>query len=262
MARVTSSWLRGFDPPPGQDGPTDGAPQLFCFPHAGGAASALRSLAQTLTGTFDVLVAQYPGRQDRRLEAPFDDIGRLADALAVEVSRRAEGPYALFGHSMGALLAYEVARRLAEDRGPAALVLSARGAPTPEPGRHDRLRTDDEIVRAVSRLGGTMPEVLHDPELREMVMPALRADYRALSSYTWRPGPPLTVPFTLLVGAGDPVVDVEQVERWAEFTTAGARTHVLAGGHFYLDAHLDFVSEVITDAWLAASASGVGPARG
>ncbi|KOX36067.1 hypothetical protein ADL06_05520 [Streptomyces sp. NRRL F-6491] len=254
--------MRGFEPPPGQAGPPAGAARLFCFPHAGGSASALRPLAQALAGTFDVLVAQYPGRQDRRLEEPYDDIGGLADALAAEVAGRAERPYALFGHSMGAVLAYEVARRLAADRGPAALVLSARGAPASEPGRHDRLRTDDDIVRAVSRLGGTTPEVLRDPELREMVMPALRADYRALGSYAWRPGPPLTVPLTLLVGDGDPVVEVEQVERWGEFTTAGTRLHVFGGGHFFLDAHLAEVAGVIATAYRAGRASGTVPARG
>ncbi|WP_432113028.1 thioesterase II family protein [Streptomyces sp. S1] len=261
MARATSGWLRGFEPPPGRGGPPPGAVRLFCFPHAGGAASALRPLAQALAGTLDVLVAQYPGRQDRRLEEPLDDIGALADALAAEVAGRIEGPYALFGHSMGAVLAYEVARRLAADREPAALVLSARGAPGPGPGRHDRLRTDDDIVRAVARLGGTTPEVLRDPELREMVMPALRADYRALGAYAWRPGPPLTVPFTLLVGDRDPVVDVEQVERWGGFTTGGTRLRVFDGGHFFLDAHLAEVSGAIVAACRAGHASGAVTAR-
>ncbi|MEU7006236.1 alpha/beta fold hydrolase [Streptomyces sp. NPDC046332] len=262
MVGVASRWLRRFDPPSGQGGDVTGAPRLFCFPHAGGAASALRSLAQTLAPTLDVLVAQYPGRQDRRLEEPIDDIGRLADALAIEVSGQVEGPYAFFGHSMGAVLAYEVARRLSAQRGPATLILSGRGAPMPEPGRHDRLRTDDDIVRAVSALGGTTPQVLRDPELREMVMPALRADYRAIGSYGWQPGPPLTVPFTVLVGDGDPVVTVEQAQSWQKFTTAGARTHVFSGGHFFLDAHLAEVSEAVATACLTACASGVVTARG
>ncbi|MER7959854.1 alpha/beta fold hydrolase [Streptomyces sp. NPDC096030] len=262
MVGVASRWLRRFDPPSGQGGAVAGAPRLFCFPHAGGAASSLRSLALSLAPTLDVLVAQYPGRQDRRLEEPVDDLDRLADALAVEVSGQIDGPYALFGHSMGAVLAYEVARRLAPRRGPAALILSGRGAPRPEPGRHDRLRTDDDIVRAVSALGGTTPEVLRDPELREMVMPALRADYRAIGSYGWKPGPPSTVPFTVLIGDSDPVVTVEQAQRWAEFTTADTRTQVFSGGHFFLDAHLAEVSEAVATACVTACASGVATARG
>ncbi|WP_432150675.1 thioesterase II family protein [Streptomyces sp. bgisy029] len=245
-----SEWFRRFGGPGGQVRPELLAPRLYCFPHAGGAASTFVPLARELTPELDVLAAQYPGRQDRRREAPFADIGTLAEALADHVLVADGTPYAFFGHSMGAVLAYEVARVLQRRRvtGPAALVLSGRRAPTPEPSSHDRLRTDADILRAVRELGGTTPQLLHDPELREMVMPALRADYRAIGSYTWQPGPPLAVPFTVLVGDRDPVASVAEARAWQHVTTAPARTHVFDGGHFFLDAHLPRVARTVLDA--------------
>ncbi|MFI7235741.1 thioesterase II family protein [Streptomyces cyaneofuscatus] len=245
-----SEWFRRFDDPAGPVRPGPGAPRLYCFPHAGGAASTFVPLARALTPRLDVLAAQYPGRQDRRRETPLADIGLLAEALADHVPTEDKVPYAFFGHSMGAVLAYEVARILRRRgvTGPAALVLSGRRAPTPEPSSHDGLRTDADILRAVRELGGTTPQVLQDPELREMVMPALRADYRAIGSYTWQPGPPLSVPFTVLVGDRDPVASVAEARAWQDFTTAPAPAHVFDGGHFFLDAHLPRVARTVLDA--------------
>ncbi|MET9558478.1 alpha/beta fold hydrolase [Streptomyces sp. NPDC006645] len=229
----------------------------MCFPHAGGAASSYAPLSRELANDVDVLGVQYPGRQDRRRETPLAGIGQLADALAAEVRRELRGTYAFFGHSMGAVLAYETARRLRESgsTAPVRLFLSARGAPTPEPGRHDRLSTDADVLAAVRRLGGTTPAVLDDPELREMVMPALRADYRALGSYTWRGGQPLDIPFSVLVGDSDPVVTVAQAFAWREHTTAATTVTVFHGGHFYLDGHLPAVAKTVTDALADASPS-------
>ncbi|MFE6620081.1 thioesterase II family protein [Streptomyces sp. NPDC057740] len=254
---MQGEWLRRFDTPSPAPRRGAGTPRLICFPHAGGAASAFLPLARALAPALDVLAVQYPGRQDRRHEQPVDDLGRLADALTAPVANQT-GPYALFGHSMGALVAYEVARRLAERSlpGPAALILSGRGAPTARPARYDRLRTDQDIMRVVRLLGGTTPRVLEDPELRDMVMPALRADYRAIGAHVWRPGPPLDIPFTVLVADADPVVGRDEAEAWGELTTAGSTTRVFHGGHFFLDAHLPRVAEVVT---AAVSEAGVGP---
>ncbi|MBV7699711.1 thioesterase II family protein [Streptomyces sp. TRM70350] len=245
-----SEWLRRFAPPTAGRNPAADAPRLFCFPHAGGAASAFLPLARVLAPTLDVLAAQYPGRQDRWRERPVEDLARLADALTEQVRQEATGTYALFGHSMGAVLAYEVARRLADRHSirPAALILSGRGAPGGAPNPHDRLTTDEEILRAVRRLGGTTSRVLDDPELRDLAMPALRADYAALGSYAWTPGPPLTVPVTVLIGDSDPVVAVAHAEAWRHLTTAPTRTHVFTGGHFFLDEHLPEVAGAVVAA--------------
>ncbi|MFF3323115.1 thioesterase II family protein [Streptomyces sp. NPDC002889] len=243
-----SEWLRRFASPDGSSASASRA-TLVCFPHAGGAASTYVPLSRALAPDVDVLAVQYPGRQDRRREQPIADIGELADALAAEVHGELQGTYAFFGHSMGALLAYETTRRLRDRHaaGPTGLFLSGRGAPTLEPGRHDRMSTDADVLAAVRRLGGTTPAVLDDPELRDMVMPALRADYRAIGTYAWRYGEPLDIPFSVYVGDSDPVVTVAQASAWRDFTTATTTVDVFPGGHFYLDGQLPAIAKAVAD---------------
>ncbi|MET9430474.1 alpha/beta fold hydrolase [Streptomyces sp. NPDC003036] len=240
---MASDWFRRFTPAP------DSGVRLFCFPHAGGAAGAYLALSRRLAPELDVLAAQYPGRQDRRTEPPLDDLGRLVDALADELTPLCgdgDRPYAFLGHSMGALVAYELTRAL--DRrglpGPRHLFLSGRSAPA-ESDTMDRLDTDEAILARIRLLGGTAVEILDEPELMELVMPPLRADYRALCSYAWRPGPPLRTPLTVLVGDSDPLVPVEAAAAWREHTTADSDLRVLPGGHFYLDAHTETVADII-----------------
>ncbi|WP_234025150.1 alpha/beta fold hydrolase [Streptomyces sp. MspMP-M5] len=221
--------------------------RLICFPHAGGAASAYVPLSRALPPAVRVLAVQYPGRQNRLREQPVADIGRLADLLADEVHEAHEGPFAFFGHSMGAVLAYEVARRL-EARGapvPVRLFLSGRNAPTRVPGTHDQLHGDADVLKMVRVLGGTTASVLEDPELLAMVLPALRADYRAIGSYRWSPCPKLSVPFTVLVGDRDPVASRSGASAWCELTSAPTDVRVFPGGHFYLDHHIAGVAETV-----------------
>ncbi|MET7718817.1 alpha/beta fold hydrolase [Streptomyces sp. NPDC005407] len=239
-----SEWLRRFGPA------SDNGIRLFCFPHAGGSASAFLPLTRALSalsGEVDVLAAQYPGRQDRRREPPVESITGLADALADEIRPLSGRPYAFFGHSMGAVVAYETARRLTQ-RGaprPLRLFLSGRGAPAERPYTHDRLMHDAAVLAAIRRLGGTASRVLDDPEVLAMVMPALRADYGALGSYDWRPGAPLTAPVTVLIGDSDPVVTVDEAAAWCNHTSGGCELRVFPGGHFYLDGLADELAAVV-----------------
>ncbi|MGW0395758.1 thioesterase II family protein [Streptomyces sp. NPDC003042] len=247
---MASDWFRRFGPAPDSD------TRLICFPHAGGAASAYLALSQELTPEFDVVSVQYPGRQDRRMEPALDDIGRLvtaiADELAVELTDGSgrvtdARPYAFFGHSMGAVIAYELARELAlrELPGPERLFLSGRFAPTPLGSASDRLDTDEKVIAMIRTLGGTVGKVFDDPDLLEMVMPPLRADYKAIGSYAWTPGRPLDVPFTVLVGDRDPVVPVEDAAAWRVHTTAPSDLRIMPGGHFYLDQSVPQVAGVV-----------------
>ncbi|WP_046496910.1 thioesterase II family protein [Streptomyces odonnellii] len=244
---MNSQWFRRFGEA------RSGGVRLICFPHAGGSASVYVPLSRRLSSGpddgdgVDVLAVQYPGRQDRRNETPPAGIVELAGRIAEELGTADGRPYAFFGHSMGALLAHETARALVT-RGapvPVRLFLSGRGAPTPYPNRHDVLADDREILAAVRSLGGTGATVLADPELVEMALPALRADYRALASYRWSGGAPLDIPMTVLAGRDDPVVAVEEAARWREFTRAGYELEVFPGGHFYLDQHLDAVAGLV-----------------
>ncbi|MEU7279566.1 alpha/beta fold hydrolase [Streptomyces sp. NPDC045431] len=240
---MASDWFRRFATTPGS------GVRLFCFPHAGGAAGAYLALSRRLAPEFDVLAAQYPGRQDRRDEPPLEDVGSLVEALADQLKPLCDDgrPYAFLGHSMGALLAYELTRAL-DGRGlpgPRHLFLSGRSAPARHATGTDLLDTDEKILARIRLLGGTAGEILDEPELMELVMPPLRADYRALRSYAWQPGPPLRTPLTVLVGDSDPVVPVEAAAAWREHTTAGSDLRVLPGGHFYLDHHTDAVAGII-----------------
>ncbi|MET9390835.1 alpha/beta fold hydrolase [Streptomyces sp. NPDC006624] len=245
---MDGQWFRRFgDPEPD-------ALRLICFPHAGGAASAYLPLSRALAPHVEVLGVQYPGRQDRRRETPVADIGELAaivagklEADAGEQGRDTAVPFAFFGHSMGALVAYETARVLQERgaRPPRRLFLSARGAPGPKPSPHDVLPDDAAILDAVRRLGGTGVAFLDDPELVAMVLPALRADYAALAAYSWTPREPLRTPVTVLCGDADPVVPVEEAAGWRAHTRAETEMLVLPGGHFYLDQRLGDVAEVV-----------------
>jgi surfactin synthase thioesterase subunit len=252
---VNSTWFRRFTT-------AGNGPRLVCFPHAGGSATAYRSLARTLPADFDVLSVQYPGRQDRYREAPFTALAPLVEAVAEELTHvLAEDsgrPYALFGHSMGALVAFETARLLARGKlpGPQRLFLSGRSAPDVQISARYDLYDDADVLAEVRRLGGTDQTMLDNPDVMEMVLPALRADYRAIGTYSWRGGEPLAAPMTVLVGNRDPMVTVQEAQAWREHTSGDVALKVFPGDHFYLFDHLGQVAAAVTEGLLtAASAS-------
>lgn len=252
---VSSTWFRRFTTTAGK------GPRLVCFPHAGGSATAYVQLARALPADFDVLSVQYPGRQDRYREAPFTAIAPLVEAVAEELARELAAdsgrPYALFGHSMGALVAFETARLLAQgdQPGPERLFLSGRGAPDCRPSAQSLLWDDADVLADVRRLGGTDQTMLDNPEVLEMVLPALRADYRALAAYRWRGGEPLAAPVTALIGDSDPMVTVQEAQTWQEHTSGEFDLKVFTGGHFYLNDHLDRIAATVTQGLLAPAAA-------
>jgi surfactin synthase thioesterase subunit len=231
-------WVRRFRPAPGA------ATRLLCLPHAGGAASYYLPVSQALTPAIDVLAVQYPGRQDRLAEPPVDSVDQLADLLVPLLDSYLDRPLTIFGHSLGASVAFEVARRL-EARGvvPAALFVSGRRAPSRGRDEHVHLLDDAGLLAEVKSLEGTDTAVFDDPELVRMVLPTLRNDYRAAETYRWRPGPPLTCPVHALIGDADPRVTVEEAGAWAEHTSGEFTLTTFSGGHFYLTEHLPAVLE-------------------
>lgn len=231
------AWFRGF-----QQGPDDGA-RLLCFPHAGGSASSFRPLSARLAPHAEILAVQYPGRQDRRRERPAATIEELADRIHAALSTRPDRPTALFGHSMGALVAYEVARRL--DEAPAILFVSGRRAPSLRRPETSNRRDDAGLLAELKRLSGTDERLLGDEELLAMILPALRADYEALDAYRPAETAPLSCPVTALVGDADPVTSVQDAERWADHTKGPFELRVFPGGHFYLEAHADGVASAV-----------------
>ncbi|MET9921908.1 alpha/beta fold hydrolase [Streptomyces sp. NPDC006435] len=212
-----------------------GAARLVCFPHAGGAANAFVPLSAALPDDIEVLAVQYPGRQERRAEPCAEGIGALADEIAGALAERRDRPLHLLGHSMGALTAFETARRLAEHGAAVRLFASAARPPSHDWGERDLdACTDGEIVEELRRLGGVPEPLLRDEETVREVLRLLRSDHRPLRHYDCPADAVLTIPVTVLVGDSDPKNTVGQVRGWADHTSAESSVEVLAGGHFAL----------------------------
>ncbi|MER5212544.1 alpha/beta fold hydrolase [Streptomyces sp. NPDC002838] len=243
---VEERWIRRYRDDDGYE------TKLVCFPAAGAGASAYRTWPVGLPSDIGVLAVRYPGREDRfgdpfpaRLEALADDI---ADALG-ELTRHR---LVLFGHSMGASLAHEVALRF-QERGcpPAALCVSGRRPTHALAGRQMISRTDAEIIAHVVGFDASRAAVFADPDLREIVLPAVRADYQLVDDYSGGRRPPLDCPVYGYTGDNDSEVTPEQMRGWAELTRGTFRLRVLPGGHFYLRAEeatlLADLSDVLGD---------------
>ncbi|RSS34380.1 thioesterase II family protein [Streptomyces sp. WAC08241] len=233
------TWLRRFHTTPD---PATRPVRLVCLPHAGGAAGYFVPLSAELSPVADVLAVQYPGRQDRWHEPAVDDLHELARQVVAALEPALdERPLVLFGHSMGALVAYEAARLL----NPARLYVSGCPAPSRGVGGEGEITGDEDILADLRTLDGTSAELLSDPAVLELIMPALRADYRAVRTYRWRPGPEPTCPLTVLTGDRDPRTPADAVLDWKRHGTGECRFHAYEGGHFYLTEHVRRVAELV-----------------
>ncbi|PSK61939.1 putative thioesterase TesA [Micromonospora sp. MH33] len=222
--------LRCFDPRP-----LPGF-RLVCFPHAGGTAAFFRRWNSALPASAELLAVQYPGREDRLSDPLPATLGELADSAAGALVPLSTAGLILFGHSMGAALAYEVAQRLERaGRPPQLLVVSGRPAPHRQRVETVHVGGDEAILADLRRLGGTDGSLLDDPALRELVLPSLRADYRLIEDY-W-PADPLPTLSCAVAGfsaAGDTEASDEEMRAWADVTTGRFDSRVFPGDHFYL----------------------------
>jgi surfactin synthase thioesterase subunit len=213
--------------------------RIFCFPFAGVGPSAFRGWPQNLPAVVEALCVHLPGRESRVREANIPDILALASEITDAIAPFADRPFALFGHSLGGLVAFEVARILRR-RGlsaPVRLFASACRAPhlpSPFAPLHD-LDEDDLLRRVNERYDGSVPkEVLESPELRELLVPALRADIAALEAYQHTPQLPLDCPLTVFGGRHDRTLAQGALEAWSLHTSKDFRLRLVDGGHFFL----------------------------
>jgi pyochelin biosynthetic protein PchC len=236
-------WIRRYHPAPGS------AIRLVCLPHAGGSASYYFGVSRELAPGIEVLAVQYPGRQDRHREPLIDSVADLADQISTALVPIAGQPFAFFGHSMGAILAFEVAQRLRTRLGvsPQRLFVSGRRAPSETRTGNVHRRDDAGLLAELNRLGGTDKRLLNDPELLSAILTVSRNDYKAAETYAWVPGGPLDCPVTALIGSADPQATVEEAKVWREHTTGAFDLRVFPGGHFYLDqARAEVLETIVT----------------
>lgn len=214
--------------------PQKGQITLVLFPHAGANASLFRPWLQSERIGMWTLIATLPGRGARLSEPPVKRFDLLVEELMAALKPVLPRRYALFGHSLGAYVAFEIARRLPTE--PAVLFVS--GATPPQqrlPAERPRAEMSDaELVDELRRLGGTPPEILQHPELLELLMPSIRADFELADDYVYRPGPPLSCPVHALGGAHDTTTAASALPGWLEHSKAPGQVKTFDGGHFYV----------------------------
>jgi medium-chain acyl-[acyl-carrier-protein] hydrolase len=225
--------------------------RLFCFPYAGGGASIYRNWAAALPADVEVCAVRLPGREGYLGEPPIRRISQAVDLLSTALSRYLDLPFAVFGHSMGALLGYEVTRRLLADTGrqPCHLFVSGHRAPHLPP-RRPRLHDldDDGFLAGIKALNGTPAEVFEHRELIDLLLPLLRADLELVETYAELPGRRLSCPVTALGGDADLGVPAEDIAAWRIVTRGPFEPALIEGDHFYINTARSILLEVIRDA--------------
>lgn len=221
--------------------------RLVCLPHAGGGASLFRSWSQRLASNVDLLAVRYPGRQDRFLEPCLTSMPELVQQLVRALEPFLKEPLVLFGHSMGATVAYEIAISLRRQHGVdvQALLVSGQTPPHRPRRRQIHLLDDEALIAEIRRLGQLDVEVLEDPGLRELVMPSIRADLRLVETHRREAPAVLNVPVVAYTGTSDATTPLSDVRRWADATAGDFTLVPFPGDHFYLvDQEVKLVADI------------------
>lgn len=224
--------------------------RMFCLPYAGGAAWIYRPwMAQLATQTaLDLCAIELPGRAARIREPLRTSLPGLVAELAEAMVPLLDKPYIMFGHSMGALLSFEVARLLRRQGRPLPrhLFVSAHRAPhLPNPDPTTHLLGDSALIDKLRRLGGTPDEVFEQPELLALLLPVVRADFTVCDTYDYQEDAPFAFPITVFGGSNDAMVSREDLARWDHHTTAACSVQMFPGGHMFIHQEQKRVLEII-----------------
>ncbi|MGH8612918.1 MAG: thioesterase II family protein [Gammaproteobacteria bacterium] len=228
---VSTQWLARSRPNP------KARVRLFCFPYAGGGASAFHAWPQKLPTTVEVCAVHLPGRGNRFRESPFTQLSPLVQTLTDALLPHLTPPFAFFGHSMGALIGFELARQLRRQQRPSPihLFVSGRGAPQippPEPPIH--ALPEPQFIAELQRFNGTPKEVIEHPELMQLLIPTLRADFAVCENYTYATDAPIDCSISAFGGLQDREVSRERLEAWRDQSRASFSLRMFPGDHFFL----------------------------
>lgn len=224
--------------------------RLFCLPCAGGSPLTFCDWPSALPASIEVCPVQLPGRGTRLSEPPYNKIEPLIESLAPALRPFLNKPFALFGHSMGGLICFELARELRLKYGlePRCLFLAARQAPPFKErtaARYDL--PEPEFIEQLRHLNGTSPEILEQPELLRFLLPLLRAEFELCQTYVYKPGPTLGCPIYVFGGLEDREVSYEELESWREYTSADCSLRMLSGDHFFIQTSKAPLLEMISE---------------
>ena len=234
--------------------------RLLCFPHAGGSSVAYHGWSVAMPPHIEVCAVELPGRGTRFREPLRTEMRELASEAQQGLQPWMNAPFALFGHSLGASLCYELARRLERDGGPRPLRLfvSGRRAPhRPRPGPIIHRLPDDQFVEELRQLQGTPDGVLENPELMELFLPILRADFQLGETYSLAAPEPLDCPLSAYGGVQDTEVSHDELQEWRRYTNADFQLRPFPGNHFFVNSCQDMVVAAIVDDLAAAMGDAV-----
>lgn len=237
-----AAWVRTPVPRPAA------STRLFCLPFAGGSASVYRPWCNQLKESIEVCLIQPPGREDRHAEPAYTHSNPMADAIIAQIRPFLDKPFAFYGHSMGALLAFEIARKLraADLPAPSVLFLAAHRAPHLPLMRPIFYNLpDDELVAEIKRLNGTPAAILEDREMLRYWLPIMRADLQICDTYEFVAAPPLNCAVVAYAGAEDKAVPPGRMQGWQDHTTGAFALQVFPGDHFFMRTAQDALLEAL-----------------
>jgi medium-chain acyl-[acyl-carrier-protein] hydrolase len=211
--------------------------RLFCFPYAGGTSSIFNSWPDQLSSRIEVCPVHLPGRESRFRERPFTRLAPFVESMAQAILPLLDKPFAFFGHSMGALLGFELIRRLQKEHQPTPFRFVASGCSAPQMRRKALVThqlPEPEFVRELRRLKGTPRELLEHAELMRLMLPVIRADFEICETYAYSPQPPLSCAITAFGGTRDKAVTPPRLAGWRDQTTSLFSHYLFPGDHFFL----------------------------
>ncbi|HEV2765620.1 MAG TPA: alpha/beta fold hydrolase [Pyrinomonadaceae bacterium] len=223
--------------------------RLFCFPYAGGGAQIYRNWQAGLPSEIEVCPVQLPGRGSRLKEQGFTSLPALTEELKRVIRPHLDKPFAFFGHSMGGMITFELARSLREASAPQPVHLFIAGRRAPQVSVEEEVTynlPEEEFKERLRDIKGTPDEVLDHPELMQMMLPLLRADFELVETYEYQPGRLLDCPVSAYGGLEDVDVPGEQLGEWREETTGAFNQRMFPGGHFYLHAARERLLQMVS----------------